>query len=743
MIEAKQIAGIMNLDDPEEIIPSVHHANARNIRFRGTAPHMRIENIPGTTLIPNENLPTGSNLCIGHYYDQVKSRLFYFNYNSNGNHGIYFYQLSTGIVQRVIQSNTGTDGDVLNFDLVTPIIHVGIIYGDNVQGDILYFLNCQGQPCKINIDRALANGYGTIERSYLDVAKEPPSIPPQVVYEDDPTVTVNNLRKKLFIFMVRFWFDDNDKSTWSQHSEIPLPLNPFDKTVDQDPTKNADIAIVVQTGKPNVKKIEIAAAVSVGNEISGFFSIATLIKSDLNIPSNDTYLFRFYNDKAYNNVETNTNPLLDESILLFDLVPQFAQAQEILNGNTLIYANITEGYPNLTQFSNGTNTTNIAPGEIPVNRTNKFYLFFVTRDGETAFGAPIPIHIIVAGTITVGDTFTVFIDELTGFTYTATGTTTLSVIAGLAAAAVTAGFTVVSSDNNNLYVTKPNVDLTGFNSVQSSGLNVDNSSYAVYDWWSNYDFGIVYYDEKGRTNGVVTNIQMATQSTKYDEISSVLQLPKFTLNIYHRPPIWASYFSIVRSKNLSKSKITQWISDRTLKDGSPSSSGIQYAYISIENLNTFVKNNPTSPLTYQFSANDRIRFIKLFNTALSNPIYTDKDFEIQDQAINPTINGVPQIGQFVKIVLPTTSSTFDFGTVGGNNFNNYFIELYSPAQPVANGLDNYYEFNERYAILNPGLPQRRHQGQTHNQTTSLADPAVFTFTKGDDYFRLRKVNTGV
>ncbi len=739
MIEAKQIAGIMNLDDPEEIIPSVHHANARNIKFRGTAPHMRIENIPGTTLIPNSDLPTGTNLCIGHHYDQVKGRLIYYNYNSNGNHGIYFYQLSTGTIQRIVKSNSGTSGDILAFDLITPIIHVGIIYGDNVQGDILYFLNCQGQPCKINIDRALSGGYGTIQRSYLDVAKEPPSIPPIVSYEDDPTVTVNNMRKKLFVFKSREWFDDNDKSTWGEHSELPLPLNPFDNANDADPTKNADIAIVVQTGKPNVKKIEIAAAVSIGNGFSDFFTIAVLNKTELNIQSNDIYLFRFYNDKQYNYVETNTNPLINESILLFDLVPQAAQSQEILNGNTLIYANVTEGYPNLTQFSNGTNTTNVASGKIEVNRTNKFFLFIATQGGETANGSGV-VHMIVAGKISQADFFAAYFGGTTVSYSAGVGESPVNVINGLAASATSNGFSVISSDNNNLFIQRTTTVLDRYNSIQSSTLVTDSSSYAVYDWWSNYDFAIEYDDDKMRTNGMDTNIQMAVQSNKYEELSFVVQLPKFTLNIYHRPPIWAKTFRIGRTKNLSKSKLTQWISDRTIKDGSPSSSGVQYAYISIENLNTFVKNNPGSPLTYQFSANDRIRFIKLFNATLVNPVYTDKDFEIQGQLLNPIINGVQQTGQFIKIILPVTSSTFDFGTTG---FNNYFIELYSPAQPVANGLDAYFEFGERYAIINPGSGSQYHQGQTQNQTSNLGTPATFTLTKGDDYFRPRKVNTGV
>lgn len=749
MVEAKQLAGILNQDDPLETLGLVHHVDARNITFRGIGSNMRVQNIVGNTLIPNANLPTGTNRTVGALYDQVKGRLFFWNWNSTNKHGIYIYTPATGNFVPLIINTIGTNSDVLFLSVSFYCIHHGIIYGDNQQGDILYFLDGNGKPCKINIDRALASGYGTIRKSYLEVAKEPNDIPPQVCYEDDPTVTVNNMRKKLFVFKARGWFDDHEKATWSQHSEVPLPLNPFSTTTDPDPTKNADIAIVVQTGAPNVKKIEIAAAVSLGDVFGDFFSVVTLDKAVLGIPDDDVYLFRFYNDKQYNYVETNVNPLLNESILLFDLVPLWAYAMEILNGNTLIYANVTEGYPNITSFTNGTFTTNTASTGENVARTNTFFMFMVAQAGKTANGTG-NIHAIVAGNVSQGDQFVVF-DNSGSFGYTAlAGASPATVIAGLGAAAVSAGYTIISSDNNNLYVFKANAVLVRFNSIAGTNLNVNNTSWDAYDWSSRYDFGLVYYDEKGRTNGVVTNVPLASQTIPYNEVASVIQLPKFTVSIYHRPPLWATYYSVVRTKNLSKSKFVQWISDRTFKDTTASSGGQLFSYISIEALNTFVQDNPGSPLSYQFSAGDRITFMKRFTSTFGVPgsiVYSGKDYEIQGQVISPIINGVQQTGQFIKILLPAIDPTFDFGSTGSGilvvNFNNYFIELYSPAQPVANGLDAYFEFSQRYAVIDAGTGTQYHQGQTQNQTANLVTPAIIVTDKGDDYYRTRVINTGV
>jgi hypothetical protein len=745
MTEAKQLAGVLNLDDPFDVTPMPHHVDARNVTFRGMGNNMRVQNVFGTTLVPNASLPaTGINRTIGTHYDQVKGRLFIFNWNSTNKHGIYIYYTATGNFVPLIINTVGTTSDAFFLDLRFSCIHNGIIYGDSVQGDILYFLDGAGKPSKINIDLALAGGYGTIRRSYLEVAKQPFNIPPAVCYEDDPTVTVNTMRKKLFVFKYRGWFDDHEKATWSQHSEVPLPLNPFSTVVDPDPTKNADIAIAVQTGGPNIKKIEIAVAFSLGNVFGDYQSIVTLDKSVLGIPDDDIYLYRFYNDKQYNFVETNTNPLLNESILLFDNVPQSAQSAEILNGNTLIYANTTEGYPNITDFTNGTLTTNIASGGENVRRTNTFFLFSVAQFGKTANGTG-NTHAIVAGAISLGDQFTMFFNSDT-ISYTAlAGDTPASVINGLRTAAITAGFSIVSFDSNNLIISKTNSVLNRFISIQSGNLNTSNSTWDAYDWSSRYGFGFVYYDDKLRTNGVVYPANLSPQTIPYTETASVIQLPNFTLNIYHRPPVWGTSYSVVRTNNLSKSKFVQWISDRTFKDTSSSSGSPLFAYISIETLNTFVADNPGSPLTYQFSAGDRITFMKRFVGTTASTIYTGKDYEVQGQVINPIINGVQETGQFVKIFLPTTiDAFFNFGSIGGGiNYNNYFIELYSPVQPAADGINAFFEFSERYAVIDPGTGTQYHQGKNQNQTADLVTPAVITMDKGDDYYRVRVINTGV
>jgi hypothetical protein len=736
MIQVVNFNAIQNQDDDPSVMKMGEHILARNGKFIGTPGKYRLQNIPGNQLIPNTFLPaTGTNTCIGGMYDQVKNRLIWANCNSLGVHALYIMDVATKTISRLIMDGFNTVGDPLAFTTSGMILSWNIVYGDATQGDVLFFPNSQKQPCQVNIDRALAGGYGPIQRKFIDVIRNPPDIPPQVIYQDDATVTVNNLRKKLFLFKYRFIFDNKDKSVWSAYSEVALPLEPFNQTIDTDPTKNCSIPIVFQTGDSNVLKIEIAGAVSLGATFSDFFSIIVLTKADLSIPNNDTSVYLFYNDKAYVTVDAT------ESILEFDDCPLQVNAQELLNGNVLFYGGVKKGYNNLKTINAPVSSTT-QPQTIP---TNKFYMFFATQNGQSCFGTG-NIHIVVYGNVNESALFSVTMADATVISFTsALSDTTTNVINGLAASATSQGFTVISNDANNLIIFKLNAQLALIGSTTVTSTTLLNSSYDAYDWWGRYSFGIQYFDANynptGRpVGGVQANQAMSLQTIAYQLLATVPQLQVINLSIFHAPPPDAYYYHIVRSKNLVENNFIYWISDRTIKDNQAGPDNFKYAYISIANLNNFVKNNPSSPLGYTFLVNDRIRFVKRYNTDRSTAnIYTNKDFEIIASIANPTVNGIAYIGQFIKIILPATDPTFDFGSAP---FNNYFIKLYTPAQPVANGLDTYYEFSKRFAIINPGTSNAAHQGDTQNQNIGTGAPALIVSRKGDDYFRFRNISVG-
>ena len=734
MIDLKTFNGTLDTDSPNENIGQHSVKMARNIRYRGerknVGTNLRAENIEGTTLIPY-NQPAGINECIGGFYDEIKQRVFGFFYNSNGNHSIRILYMDDLSMVNLITNGTNADSDVLDFDLDNPIYEVKMLYGDETQGDTLYFNDSSKVPCQINIESTLAGTFGTMKREFLEVIKYPASRPPYVVYGNDNTVTVNTLRKKLFRFMTRAVYYNRQKSVTSIRSECPMPIGAGTTTVDQDPTKNCVISVVYETLDADVEKIEILGQVSGKSDENGIvdpnsfsdpFLITTIDKNASGLADNDIAIYKFYNNQAYTEIDP------EDAVQLFDLVPLEANALEFLNGNVPIYAGITEGFDPITLTGSNSSLS------FYQKNTQLPYAFVGSQSGDSAFGTG-TIHLVITGVVAAGYTFQ-FITTNHTIGYFTLAPTTTDAINGLAAAAVVAGFTVVSSDSENLYITKTGESLQMV--VRATPPILDVSNGPAYNWNDKQAYCINYFDKGGRTIGAQTIPDFSFQTVNYTEVGGIPYMPYELLSITNRPPLDAYYFTFGRTKSLAKQKFLYWVSDTTYKDS-------QYAWIGIENLNTFIANQKSgdSPstsahLAYDFSPGDRIRFVKVLSGSV-NTIYTNNDFEIVGQQLSPTINGTKRAGQYIKINLPTTSGTFDFGT---SDFANYFIELYTPAQSVGDNLNKYYEFGERFTIGEPGTATRYHQGMSQNQTSNLSQPAVFTFNKGPFYYRNRSINVG-
>jgi len=725
MIDIKKFNGIMDTDSPNENIGQSSVKMARNIKYRGDKGNWQIQNLVGNTLIP-ENLPAGANECCGAFYDEIKQRILYCNFNANGDNGIYILSLDDNTITPLLINGTNADDDCLDFDLDEPVYEMKMLYGDDEQGDTLYFNDSSKVPCQINIDRRLDNTYGTFKREFLEVIKYPANRPPYVIFGDDNAITVNTFRKKLFRFMTRPVYFSREKSVVSMKSEIPLPINAVDSNIDKDPTKNCKISIVYETLDADVEAIEILGQVSGRSDENGSidpnqfgdpFLIQTINKADAGLSNNDLATFVFYNNQAYSEIDP------EEAIQLMDLVPLEANALEFLNGNVPIYGGITEGFDLITMTGSTTS------GSIPQADTQLPYLFVGTQSGDSAFGTG-NIHIVLIGSVQIGYVFTIITTNET-ITIVSSATTTSNALSQLSVAATGLGFTTsIVVDANNLIIGKAGESLQMV--VRSSPLlGVTNE--VAHNWNDKEAYCANYFDKGGRTAGSQTIQDFSFQTVNYTETVGVPNIPQILLSITNRPPIDAFYFTIGRTKSLAKAKFLYWVSDTTYKDR-------EFAWIGIQNLNLFIeKNKPNSDhLVYDRSPGDRIRFIKVLSGSV-NTIYVNQDFEIIGQELSPIINGAVKVGQYLKIALPTTSGTFDFGT---SDFFNYEIEIYTPAQSIANNLNKFYEFGERYTIGNPGTATRYHQGRTQNQTPNLSQPATFTFIKGDVYYRDRLINVG-
>lgn len=689
------------------------------------------------------NIITGTNKVIGNYADRVKNRQYYFTWNSDGYNTINYYDANNNVVVNLITDKTDTGGvSVLNFNPSYRINHIDIIYRD--EGDLLFWTDGLNPPRKLNVATALVGGYGTIISSYLDVAKEPPSNPPYCTYYDDVNITINNLNNKLFKFKYRFVFDDLEKSVTSAQCEVPIPKNYSSQSVATDPTKNNNIFIVLDTGANNVKKIEILGSESLGETWSDFFLIDVLDKSLLNIADNDITSYRFYNNQAYNTIP------LQESIQPFDIVPQKAYTQSLPNGNVLDYGAITENYDLIKQISAA------YPFTLNTLYVNQTGIIVSSNCNATQ------VKIIAGGQFTIGDNvvFNIYLNGVYStysFTVSATNAsgTVQAIYNQIKSLFVANGYIVfpstITSTTNYLVIGKTSsiVQVATPTIVYPAQYNsTAPNSRLAYDWFSRYSYGVVYFDEKGRTNGVITALTSTIESSPYFEYSylpgiTTPEIPNNILEIYNRPPLWASYYEIVRTQNLTKSNFLYWLSYRTYKDDIPNQLGQQYAYISISNLTNYLLDNPSvKTISYEFVPGDRIRFVKLYDgSGNAVQIYNatdNRDYQIIESVTSPTINGVVVPGQVIKILLPSTSTTTPVFDFGGDTYANYLIELYTPTVSFSDNNNIYYEFGERYQIFNAGTVNAYHQGMTQNQSVNLVTPAAFAFDKGDSYYRYRK-----
>lgn len=739
-VEVAQFIGAMDLDSPEQVIAKGFHRTARNGVFRGMPGNMRFEVIPGTTLVPNPFLPnTGTNMCLNSSYDPVNKRIFVFNWNSTGLHGIYIYNTLTGIWQVLMQVGTNTVGDPLGFFPDNRITSVDIIYGDANAGDLLFYVDTQKRPTKINIQRYLAGTYTAIDRSYIDVIKAPPVMPPRVTYENDFNVAVNNMINALFKFAYTFIYDDNEESVLSSASIVALPSVSFDPTVNAPTWQNARESIYLQTGNPTVKKIRIYGKQTKDGATTDWFIVDTLIKADLSIQDNGIYRYLFFN---------SGNPVAADpkfTVLGQDFVPQQANCQALLDGTTIAYAGIVEGYDFINpsfSFTNGF----LPPPIYTINGC----LFFAAPNG-TFTGSQPNIEVFLTGTgnndgsgnpLGVANApLNLFVrakSNATNINFQVTGNASFgipTILTELSTAATGAGWTVVTTKPNSIVIYYP----TGNVVLQSSYVlgTIPNLSQVTQQLslcpQAAYQWGVIYYTGAGQTNGVISNVTGQSTTAAYNPSSFIQPLVTVDLSGF-TPPKWAVYYHLVRTDNLTYGKRFDWVSNQAFSDVGQSSSS-QFAYIGISNIFDYNLSLGATEgvVSYGFSSGDRVRFLGVYNVGGSfTPL--SFDYAVVGVVIDPVISGVTKIGTFVKIAYPTGDISSGFKFDGSADFQNYQILLYSYKGFNAANQNVFYESGLQFGIGNPGLNTAYHMGNIGDNFVSVSD--------GDLFYRQRVVPVG-
>lgn len=672
-----------------------------------------------------------TNQCIGSYYDELKQRVFYFNYNSAGYHGIYSYDVKANTISPILISFVDSQEDIFGFDPKFPISSINILYRTEEDGDILHWTDRNQRPMKLNIKEATISGktYGTAwKKEYLTVARKMPTKAPICQYGDSPD-TANNLRSKLFQFSYRWVYKDNTKSTWSPWSKLFAPLNISDLTVDADPTKNNVISVSYNTGSLDCSKIEISARETIASTFSDRMTIAVLDKIKLDMPSDVTRVYNFYNDGTY--------PFLDQaqSIQLFDYVPKKANSQELLNGNILAYGGILEG----NTFSGTLSVSNTVDQLPPTALLDVIAQDFgrnwkYTFTGVPAVGDKITLDLVVTvinENVFPSETF----EETFVYEYTVATGNTLTTIKDYFRGVIDAetNLTCTNSGTNGILITyvpggfKITWDVVGTYYVDLVSTSTPTDvNISAYKHSSTYKFGIVYFDEFGVTNGVVTNDSMKAITPQLSSTNigiALIDNPNINFEINHAPPSWAKTFSFVRTKNLTVSNFVWATTNKLHKD-------TEFAYMDISTYNANKNGYPK----YEYVKGDRVKIYgKLnFDTNLL------KDLPILDVLLlSPEDNTTA--GYWLKVQY-SADLMLDWDT----STSTYYIEPYTPFYNSNVEDQVYYEFGENYSIIRDVNNNLVHEGAGQNQIIGAGvRPAKYTFYRGDVYNRRRSNNNYV
>src|ERR1700761_5046555 len=217
-------------------------------------------------------------MCIGWVTNAEKDKFYWFNWNSNGYHGVLCYDDSNQTVTPVLTNLTDTNGvDIMRLDSGYLINHI-----DLVQDNLLYWVDGLNKARKFNISKAIdktATGYGTIIlEDFITAYKQTSIFAPTATYTTDITRTANYLYGQQFKFAQRFIYDDGENSNVSDYGAVALPPNEDYLGSDNITFDNNEIQVQIATGNRLVVKVELLVQMTNGEVILPWQSCIILDK---------------------------------------------------------------------------------------------------------------------------------------------------------------------------------------------------------------------------------------------------------------------------------------------------------------------------------------------------------------------------------------------------------------------------------------------------------------------------------
>ena len=305
-------------------------------------------------------------------------------------------------------------------------------------------------------------------------------------------------------------------------------------------------------------------------------------------------------------------------------------------------------------------------------------------------------------------------------------------------------------DTNYVYVAKEYSlsDGSGFALITNNlpvlpsgtGSHLPQTIYKSWKRGSYRQFGLVYYDRANRSGAANVDDNTVVYVKSVFEDPQTAGLVKHTAfrtfvdwEINHKPPIWATHYQWVVSKNTTLLEYLQY----NIKGMSIDSNGNTRVGFN-DSLVDYNTASPKSILgTWTWAKGDRLRFL-LYGTGVNGQWEYMNNINTYANYYNPIdfeIIGYDSTSQ--EFICEPFDTTYFLSTIGVP-INEVVIEVYRPAKEFHEQI--MYEFGENFEIGDAGLPTRYHKGATQDQTATL--PATGTFFSGDCYLKLRWASQG-
>lgn len=309
----------------------------------------------------------------------------------------------------------------------------------------------------------------------------------------------------------------------------------------------------------------------------------------------------------------------------------------------------------------------------------------------------------------------------------------------------------------NFNILHSNVELEGFIIGSYSG-----DVFRSFKSNSNHDFGVVYYDERGRHGGVnhlanvfVPGLSQLDRGVNPGGPSSV------SLALNHAPPSWAHYFKILYGGNSTIDRFIQYSVPnayvRSYDTDSLDEGNIDNIYVSLN----YLQGNPISYVSsfgakspeggvsmYNFKEGDKLRVISSGENN-QRAYHQSSKFEfdvvglvdiaepLPDQSYSITLHDPdgeatnPRLfGEFLVLRDNQDAAGFNYqSTASGSSewSKNCIVEIYSPSKALDNDEKFYYETGSTYRVSRIG-------------DNILHSPSVVLLNKGDVWFRKGALN---